>query len=169
MTFSTLVPRALWIILPLCVLSLLFYFGHQRNHELDINSGRLRESPGLWSFSYNGTVHETDFSRLVARAGVTLRPPEWRLYYKSDRDTRGWGGTGRLVEAARELTLYMPMLGMPEEDQIRFALAALSCMQNGDEFILSADFGVPWAELYADNGALLERWPTSPQAPPPPR
>jgi hypothetical protein len=168
MTFSTLAPRALWIILPLCAVSLLFYFGHRRNYELDINSGRLRESPGLWSYSYNGTVHETSFSRLLARSGVPLRPPVWRLY-KSEGGPRGWGRTGRLMAATRDLADYMPALGMPEQDQMRFAITALRCMQAGDGFYLKVDFDNPMLELYAGNGAPLERWPTSPQTPPPPR
>ena len=139
----------------------------QRQREVDINSGRTRESPSLWGFEWAWVEQDTEFSRLLALSGTDPGPPQWRRYHTGAHTLRVHYGFRGTVLTVGQLIDWMRLLEVPQADQVRFALAARRCLQAGDGFRIEVDADNRKLELYAGNGALLERWPQASSGPPP--
>jgi hypothetical protein len=140
---------------------------YQRQFEVDINSGRARESPSLWGFEWAWVEQDTEFSRLLALSGSDQGPPRWRRYHTKARNLRINYRYGGIMSDVRGLMDCMRLHELSEPDQVRFALAARRCLQARDRFRIEVDFDNPMLELYTDDGALLERWPHASSGPPP--
>ncbi|HYE62396.1 MAG TPA: hypothetical protein VD997_10395 [Phycisphaerales bacterium] len=145
----------------LLLFGLFAYTSLQRQHEVDVNSGRTRQATTLWGLNFGWEEQDTEFSRLLAQADLEPAPTVWRRYHTNARYLRVHYTYGGIMSTVRGLLECSDSLNVPTPDRVRLALAARQCLQARDRFSLEVDFDNPMIEVRAENGTPLERWPVA--------
>lgn len=158
----------LWITLGAVVLLLFLlppFAGGWHWYDIDINSGRERERIEFLGVEYRQIESDTDFTRLLSRAGAESLPPHWVMFHGTWKDLAGRARgsaccrNGGVPLELGTLTKVMGMFEVPEDDQLRLAKAALARLQENDWIEAKMDFDARTIEIDAKDGRVLARWP----------
>jgi hypothetical protein len=155
------IPGPVWIVL-VVVVAPVFLAGHRRHTQVDVNSGRTRESPALWSFGYWWTEHDTALSRTLTGAGVTLGPPDWHFTHTAGGSARINYRYGGIETSVNHLTSWFDPLELSESERVRLCQAALNCLKDARGFTVVVDDErtiTPRIELVGFDGVVIASSP----------
>ena len=114
----TMLPKSkrgkfLLIILVAGILLTLYHRGERA--DVDLRSARVRHSHSIYGIPVSRKIEETEFSKMLAEAGMPEEPPHWKLIteitYSAVGPCRGcnmWGGGA--AGFARDMALNLRMI-----------------------------------------------------------